>query len=129
MRNGKIAKDVDGYLAAVPAEQRAALQKLRSIIRAAAPQATESIGYGMPIFRHFGMLVGFAAFKNHCSFFPMSAALIAAHTRELVKFETAKGTIRFTPSMPIPAALVKKFVRARIRENEARRKKKPGKKR
>ena len=129
MRNGKIANDVEGYLAAVPAEQRAALQKLRSIIRAAAPQATESIGYGMPIFRHFGMLVGFAAFKNHCSFFPMSAALIAAHTRELAKFETAKGTIRFTPSMPIPAALVKKFVRARIRENEARRKKKPGKKR
>jgi len=123
MRGGKVAKDIDEYLAVVPAEQRAALEKLRKTIRAAAPQATESIGYGMPIFRHQGMLVGFAAFKNHCSFFPMSGSLIAAHRRDLARFETSKGTIRFTPSKPVPAALVKKFVRARIQENEERKRK------
>lgn len=125
MRGGKVAKNIDEYLAAVPAEARAALEKLRKTIRAAAPQATEGIGYGMPIFRHLGMLVGFAAFKNHCSFFPMSASLIAAHPRELAQFETSKGTIRFTAAKPVPAALVKKFVRARIQENEERKRKRP----
>ena len=128
MRNGKIAKDVDGYLAEVPAEARAALEKLRQTIRAAAPQATEVISYGMPAFKYHGILVYYAAFAKHCSFFP-GAALIRAHQRELARFETSKGTIRFTPEKPIPATLVRKFVKARIRENEARQKKKENKKR
>jgi uncharacterized protein YdhG (YjbR/CyaY superfamily) len=126
MQKGKIAKDVDNYLAGIPAEERAVLERLRKIIRATAPQAVETIGYGMPAYKHQGVLVYFAAFKNHCSFFPASAAVIRAHAAELARFETAKGTIRFTPDRPLAAALVRKIVRARLAENEARKKKKPG---
>ena len=129
MKTGKIARDVDEYLAAVPPDQRAALEKLRKIVRAAAPKATEGISYGMPGFKYLGALVYFAAFKNHCSFFPASGKLIRAHQRELAGYETAKGTIRFTVDKPLPAALVKKLVKARVAENEARAKKKLLKKR
>jgi uncharacterized protein YdhG (YjbR/CyaY superfamily) len=124
MRNVEPAKDVDGYLAAVSAEARAALEKLRKTIRAAAPKATETISYRIPVFKYQGPLVGFAAFKKHCSFFPMSPAVMAAHRRELQGYETSKGTIRFAADKPLPATLVRKMVRARVRENEARRKKK-----
>ncbi len=127
MRNAKLAKDIDDYLAAVSPDQRAALEKLRQTIRAAAPQATEAISYGMPAFKHQGALVYFAAFKNHCSFFPGSPALIRAYQRELASYETAKGTIQFTPAKPLPAALVRKIVKARLAENEARWKKRQGK--
>ena len=125
MRNGIIAKDVDSYLAAVPPEARAALERLRKIIRAAAPQATEAISYGMPAYKYHGALVYFAAFKNHCSFFPGTSSL-AAYRHELERYETSKGTIHFTPDHPLPAALVRRIVRARVKENEAR-EKKPGK--
>jgi len=128
MRKSKIAKDVDGYLAAVPAEQRAALEQLRRTIRAAAPQATEAISYGMPAYKYQGALVYFAAFQKHCSFFPGTSAL-GAYRRELEGFETSKGTIRFTPDKPLPAALVRKIVRARLKENEARQKTRQSKKR
>jgi uncharacterized protein YdhG (YjbR/CyaY superfamily) len=111
---------VDEYLAAVPEAARAALEKLRKTIRAAAPQATEGISYQMPAFKYRGALVAYAAFKDHCSFFPMSSRLIEAHKDELKSFETAKGTIRFQPDKPLPAALVKKIVKERIAENEAR---------
>ena len=111
---------VDAYLAAVPEEQRAALEKLRNQIKAAAPGATETISYQMPAFKLRGrLLVSFAAFKNHCSFFPMSGAVIEAHMDELKPYYTSRGTIRFTPGKPLPAALVKKLVKARIAENEA----------
>lgn len=129
MENLKIAGDVDGYLAGVSAEARAALEKLRQTIRAAAPKATEVISYRIPIFKYLGPLVGFAAFKEHCSFFVMSPTVMDTHRHELNRYETAKGTIHFTPTHPLPATLVRKIVRARIRENEARRKKKLGKKR
>lgn len=120
MRNMKIAKDVDEYLAAVPPDQRAALERLRKIIRAAAPKATEVISYGMPGYKYLGALVYFAAFKNHCSFFPASGKLIRAHQRELAGYELSKGTIRFTLDKPLPATLVRKLVKARAAENEAR---------
>ena len=129
MRNMKTAKDVDEYLAAVPPDQRVALEKLRKIIRAAAPKATEGIAYGMPGYNYLGALVYFAAFKNHCSFFPASGRLIRAHQRELAGYETAKGTIRFTVDKPLPAALVKTLVKARVAENETRAKSKLLKKR
>jgi uncharacterized protein YdhG (YjbR/CyaY superfamily) len=129
MKKMKPAGSVDEYLAAVPAEARAALEKLRKTIRAAAPQATEAISYGMPAFKYHGALVYYAAFQKHCSFFPASAAVIRAHARELARFETAKGTIRFTPDHPLPAALVRQIVRARMKENEERQKKKQSKKR
>ncbi len=112
---------VDAYLAKVPAPSRAALERLRKTIRAAAPEATEVISYQMPTFRHHGGLVAFAAFEDHCSLFVMSPAVMAAHQDDLKGYGTSKGTIRFTPDAPLPAALVKKLVEARIAENEARR--------
>jgi uncharacterized protein YdhG (YjbR/CyaY superfamily) len=128
MEKARIPRDVDDYLRGVSPQARIALEKLRKTIRAAAPKATETIGYHIPIFKYQGPLVGFAAFKNHCSFFPMSARVMVAHRRELQGYETSKGTIRFAADQPLPATLVRKLVRARLEENEAR-KTKPSKKR
>ncbi len=128
MIKGPVAKNVDAYLARCSPEARAALEKLRKTIKAAAPKATEVISYHIPIFKHDGMLVGFAAFQKHCSFFPMSYAVMRAHQAELADFEKSKGTVRFTPEKPLPAGLVKKIVKARLKENEARRKKREGQK-
>ena len=111
------AKTVDGYLAALPEEARATLEKIRKAIKAAAPKATEVISYQMPMYKHHGMLVGFAAFKDHCSFFP-GAKPVATYKDELKAYETSKGTIRFPIGKPLPAALVKRLVKARIAENE-----------
>jgi uncharacterized protein YdhG (YjbR/CyaY superfamily) len=112
---------VDDYLAALPDDKRAALQKLRATIRTAAPMATEKISYGMPAFHHRGNLVYYAAFKEHCSFFPGSTKVIADHAEDLAGFEVAKGTIRFRVDEPLPARLVKQIVKERIAENEAKR--------
>ena len=116
---GNKANNVDEYLAKVPAEQRATLEKLRRTIRAAAPRAVEVISYDMPMFKYHGMLVAFAAFKNHCSFFPGAAAL-KTFKDELKGYQTSKGTIRFPSHKPLPASLVKRLVKARIKENEAK---------
>ena len=117
------AKDVDEYLARVPNEARVTLEKLRQTIKAAAPMASEVISYQMPMYKHHGMVIGFAAFKNHCSIFP-GAAVMDAHREELERYDTSKGTIRFPASKPLPAALVRKLVKTRIAENEARAKRK-----
>jgi uncharacterized protein YdhG (YjbR/CyaY superfamily) len=115
------AEDVDRYLAGVPEESRKTLEKLRKSIRAAAPGATEGISYGIPAFKLGGRpLVSYAALKDHCSFFPMSPAVLEAHRGELKKYETAKGTIRFPTNKSLPAALVGKIVKARIAEHQAR---------
>lgn len=116
-------KDIDEYLARVAPDKRAALEKLRRMIKAAAPKATEAISWGMPAFKLNGNLVCFAAFTNHCSYFPMSGRVTAALKRELASYETTRGTIHFTPDKPLPATLVKKLVRARIEEIELARKK------
>jgi len=113
------AKDIDAYLATVPADARAALERLRQAIRAAAPKATECISYGMPAYKHHGALVYFAAFKSHCSFFP-GAAILKNYQDQLKGYGTSKGTIRFPVDKPLPVALVKKMVKDRVRENEAR---------
>jgi uncharacterized protein YdhG (YjbR/CyaY superfamily) len=113
--------EVDAYLATVPEEMRRALEKLRRTIRAAAPTATERIGYGIPMFYQQGRpLVGFAAAKKHCGFYCTSPALMESMKKELEPYDTSKGTIRFPPSKPLPAALVKKIVKGRIAENERR---------
>jgi uncharacterized protein YdhG (YjbR/CyaY superfamily) len=117
------ARTVDDYLASIPKDQRAALEKLRRTISEAVPDAVETISYRIPIYKYLGMLVGFAAFKDHCSFMVMSPAVILAHKGELGAFKTTTGTVHFTPKEPLPAALVIKLVTARIRENEERRKK------
>jgi uncharacterized protein YdhG (YjbR/CyaY superfamily) len=113
-------KDIDAYLAAVPADARAALEKLRKTINAAVPEPVEAISYQMPTIKYRGRpLVAFAALTNHCSLFPMSTAAITAHKDELARYETSKGTIRFPASKPLPVALVRKLVRARIAEINA----------
>lgn len=111
----------DAFLAGRPADQRNALEKLRRTIKAAAPGAEECFSYGLPAFRLNGRaLVAFGASAKHCSFYPMSGETVAAHRRELKNFDTSKGTIRFQPDKPLPAALVRKLVKARMAEIEAR---------
>jgi uncharacterized protein YdhG (YjbR/CyaY superfamily) len=114
-----MANPVDEFLATVPEPQRAALEDLRGVIRAAAPDGTELINYGVPMFRLNGKnLVSFAAGKDHCSFYVQSPAAMEAHAADLQGFKTSKGTVQFTPDKPIPADLVTKLVKARIAENE-----------
>lgn len=109
---------VDVYLSNAPEEARATLIKLRKMILAAAPNATEGISYQIPTFKYKGPLVAFAAFPTHCSFYVMSPAVMNMYKDELKSYDTAKGTIRFPTNKPLPAALVKKLVKARIEENE-----------
>jgi uncharacterized protein YdhG (YjbR/CyaY superfamily) len=111
---------VNAYLRAVPPVPRAALQKLRRTIKAAAPEATEVISYGIPMFKHHGMLVGYAAFKQHCSLF-MATKVTKPLQKALARYDVSKGTIHFTAEKPLPAALVRKLVKLRIAQNEARR--------
>lgn len=110
-------KTIDEYLAALSDDQRAALEKLRKTIRAAAPQAVECISYGLAAFRHNGMLVGFGVTAKHCAFYLMSGSTVDAHKDELKDYDTSKGTIRFQPDKPLPVALVRKLVKARLAEN------------
>jgi len=110
-------KTVEDYLAGVPEPARGTLQRVRAAIRSAVPaEATEAISYGMPAFKYKGTLVWFAAFSNHCSLFP-TASVIKAFKNELKGYETTKGTIHFPVDKPLPAALVKKMVKARIIQN------------
>jgi uncharacterized protein YdhG (YjbR/CyaY superfamily) len=112
-------KTIDEYLAGVGAAQRAALEKLRKTIQAAAPQAEEYISYGVAAFRLNGRpLVAFGASANHCAFFPMDSTTVAAHQDQLKDYDTSKGTIRFQPDRPLPAALVRKLIKARIAGHE-----------
>jgi uncharacterized protein YdhG (YjbR/CyaY superfamily) len=112
------AKDVNAFLAGVPADKRAALEKLRKTIKTAAPKATELINYGVPMFRLDGKnLVSYAAAANHCTFYVQSPAVMRAFTAELKDYKQGKGSVQFAPDKPIPAALVTKLVKARIAEN------------
>ena len=115
------ATTIDEYLACVSDDKQAALAKLRRTIRAAAPNAEECISYQLPAFRLDGrVLVAFGAGANHCAFYPGSGATVAAHKGLLEDYDTSKGAIRFHAEQPLPAALVRKLVRARIAENAAR---------
>lgn len=114
--------DVPTYLDRItdPAK-RAALEKLRRDVLAAAPGAVDCIAWSMPSFRLDGrLLVCYAAAKHHCSLYPMSARVIVGLADDLAKFETTKGSIHFQPDKPLPKALVTKVVRARIAENKAK---------
>ena len=113
---------IEDYLAALPEEQCAALEELRKTIRATAPQATEKISYAMPAFQQDGrFLVSYAAFKDHCSLYPASTAVMEALGDELMPYFSGKGTLRFRVDDPIPTPLVQKIVRVRLQENAARR--------
>ncbi len=122
-QSNKPAKSVDDYLAAVPEEARAVLEALRRTIRDAAPKAEEAISYQIPAFKYHGPLVFFAAFKNHCSFYVASKSVMKTFSSELKPYDTSGTTIHFSAENPLPATLVKKIVKARIEENEARAKK------
>jgi len=113
-------KDVDKYIARVPEPGRSTLNKVRATIRSVVPaEATETLSYQIPTFRYQGSLVAYAAFSNHCSFFPMSMKVIRAFKKDLEKLDASKGTIRFPLDKPLSAVLIKKLVKARIAENEA----------
>ena len=114
---------IDDYLAPLPEDVRSALEQLRRTIKAAAPETTETISYQMPTFKYRGRaLVGFAAFKHHCSLFPYSRKVMVVLEQELENYNTSgKGaTIRFTTDKPLPSALVKKVVQTRIEEIDVR---------
>lgn len=115
---------IDEYLAALPKPTRDTLQKLRQTIRSVAPKAEEVISYQIPSFKDSYMLVGFAAFKDHCGFYLMSTAAMRKFQEELKGYDTATATIRFPADKPLPAALVKRIVKERMAENEERRLKK-----
>jgi uncharacterized protein YdhG (YjbR/CyaY superfamily) len=128
LNNGKInirtkltgADGVADYLSQVPEPQREALERLRRTIKSIVPDAVEAISYQIPTFKLNGrMLVSYAAFKHHCSFFP-GAGPIEMHANDLKLFQTSKGTIQFTPEHPLSTALVKKLVKTRIKLNGGR---------
>ena len=110
---------VDDYLAALPEERRAVMERLRQAIRAGAPEATETIAYGMPAFRSHGgrFLVSYDAYKNHYSLFPASEPVVEALGDEVRPYLAGKGTIRFPADAPLPAALVTEIVKIRFAEN------------
>jgi uncharacterized protein YdhG (YjbR/CyaY superfamily) len=114
----KAYNTVEEYLDDVPVDKRAALEKLRSIIKSVVPEAEEYISYGMPTFKYHGPLVSYAAFKEHCSLFPWGSALIKKYAEELKSFRTSKGTIQFTIEKPLPSAFIKKITKERMKENK-----------
>jgi uncharacterized protein YdhG (YjbR/CyaY superfamily) len=119
MRLAPKPKSVDEYLGNVSADQRAALEKLRKTIHSAAPRAEECISYQLPAFRLDGkVLVWFGAAANHCAFYP--GAVVDTFRSELKDYKTSKGTIRFQPDHPLPAALIRKLVKTRIERSGAR---------
>jgi uncharacterized protein YdhG (YjbR/CyaY superfamily) len=119
-RGNGAPKNVDEYLAGVPEPTRSVLNKIRATIRSAVPpEATETISYRIPEFKHRRVLVWFAAFSNHCSLFP-TASIIEAFKDELEGFSTSKGTIHFPTDEPVPTALIKKLVKARVAQIECK---------
>lgn len=113
-------KNVDEYLKSFTGQQKETLEKIRSAIKAAAPNAEEVISYGMPAYRQNGMVGYFAGFKNHCSYFPGSYAVMKQFEEELKSYNVSKGTIQFPIDKPLSSSLLKKLVIAKIKENETK---------
>jgi len=119
MRGKSTPKNVDEYLAGVPEPARSTLKHIRAVIRSVVPtETTEVISYGIPMFKYNGMLVGYAAFKNHCSLFPTGSGVLDRYEKELSDYRTSKGTLQFPSDKALPDALVKKIVKARVKENK-----------
>jgi uncharacterized protein YdhG (YjbR/CyaY superfamily) len=113
--------EVEAYLARVPEPARTTLEKMRAMIRAAAPkEATEAISYRIPSFQYKGALVWYAAFKKHCSFFPMDHSLAEEFAEELKNCKVLTGTIQFPVDRPLAKALVTRIVKARVAANGAK---------
>lgn len=109
-------ENTDAYISLFPAETRAVLEKLRAIIKEAAPQATEVISYQMPTFKLEGNLVHYAAYKNHIGFYP-GASGVKAFEKELSAYQLSKGTVRFPIDLSLPAALIGEIVKFRVKQN------------
>ena len=109
-------KTVDEYLSALPANTKEILKELRKTIKQAAPQAEELISYNMPAFKLNGMLVYYAAYKDHIGFYPTPSG-IEAFKKELSDYEGAKGSIKFPIDKPLPLGLITKIVKFRLKEN------------
>lgn len=120
MAKEQIAHDVDQYLALLPPDARTMLEKLRAAIKAAAPEAEELISYRIPTYKYHGMLVHFLANEKYCSFVVTSKTTIEQFKTELADYKISGTTIHFTPDNPLPASLVKKIVKARLKENESK---------
>lgn len=118
-RGGTVPKTVEEYLAKVPEPQHTTLKKVRAVIQSVLPaEATEIISYRIPCVKYKGMLVGYAAFTDHCSLFGMSSTLLGPLKEELQNYQTSKGTIHFAIDKPLPAKLIKKLVRSAVAEKE-----------
>lgn len=114
---------IDEYLAHTPEPARKTLRTIRAAIRSAAPrEAIETISYGMPAFKYKGVLAYFAAFSDHCSLFP-TAGVMEQFKKELKNYSTSKGTIRFPADKPLPGSLVKKMVKARVKQIDGKKNK------
>jgi uncharacterized protein YdhG (YjbR/CyaY superfamily) len=112
--------DIEGvnqYIAQLPVDQQIALERVRQIIKTTVPEAQEYLSYKMPAYHFHGMIGGFAAFKNHCSFFPWDSKTINVFKDELTGFKTSAGTIQFTPEKPLSEELLQKILRYRVAGN------------
>ena len=128
MKTPPTPKTVDEYLQGYPAEIAKMMENVRKAIRRAAPEAEEVISYQIPTYKYKGSLVHFAVFKNHCSFFGVDKGLLKTFNEELAPFKIAGTTIHFTLENPLPASLIQKLVKERLKQNDARDEKKKLKK-
>ncbi len=119
----RVFKTVDEYIATFPGDVQVILEEMRQAVKEAAPDAEEVISYQMPAFEQGGILVYFAAFKNHIGFFP-TASGVEAFKERLVDFKVSKGTVQFPLNRSIPKELIKEMIRFRVKENLSRNSKK-----
>jgi uncharacterized protein YdhG (YjbR/CyaY superfamily) len=117
----QIPKSIDQYIASAPKEVQGKLREIRKAIHEAAPEAEEAISYRMPAFRQNGVLVYFAAFKDHIGFFPTSSG-VAAFKDRLADYKTSKGTVQLPLDQPLPIELIKEIVKFRVEENSTNKK-------
>jgi len=108
--------NIDEYIAAFPRETQELLEQVRTIIRQSAPEAVEIISYGMPAFKHHGILVYFAGYQNHIGFYP-TASGIKAFQKEISGFKNSKGAVQFPLNKPLPFELISRIVQFRVNEN------------
>lgn len=111
---------VDAYLAALPAGQREALERVRAEVRSLVPDAVETISYAMPTFKLNGRgLLWFAGWKSHCSLYPLTDAFLAEHAEELAGYDRTRGSLHFTPDQPLPDELLRAMIRSRVEDLQA----------